>query len=114
MVKGNVWTPWKTERRRCVRNLTMMRNRLNEEAVFDQDFKDIKTLDTAIQMIRNKEYDNFHSICPVCGESLVAQGDADAVAFYGIGNADPNAVGKIEDLRIQLCYGCGWYALDGF
>ena len=113
-VKGVSWKPWKLKRRRCVRELVALRNKENREAVFEEDFERVKTLDTAIDLIRNTEYDKFHKVCPVCGEPTIAQAETGPVCFYGVGEADKNAVGKIENLDIQLCYNCGWSSIDGY
>lgn len=113
-LKGSKWSPYKTLRRRVMRNLIAWKNKEKIEAVFPEDYQKVNDLGDAIHLLDSLEYGEFYDKCPMCGEADLTIGKAEPVCFNAIRDEDKYRLGKIEGLEIQYCYNCGWYAIRGW
>ena len=62
----NNWAKWKRERFAIVKHFREVRNKLEDEAVFEDDFKELKWYDRMLAMLGNLDYHFPSKKCPLC------------------------------------------------
>ena len=112
--KNYKWALPVIQRRQALINLIALANKLRVDAVFPEDFKDVKTLDDAIKVIQSYSMQPYNGgKCPICDSPSLTEGYIDDISFAGIGAA-PEWLGKLEGLVITHCDNCGAYNIHGW
>ena len=75
-VKNQKWSPFKVSRKRILRDLVAIRNKLNAQAVFKEDKKDVKSLDKTIDFLNRLDYNynwEYNKVCPMCESDKITK-----------------------------------------
>ena len=104
----NNWAKWKRERFAIVKHFREVRNKLEDEAVFEDDFKELKWYDRMLAMLGNLHYHFPSKKCPLCGKELLVKAHIDTCYFEGVSDKD---LGQIEDADLIRCLSCGFTAI---
>lgn len=107
---GTKWIPWKRERWAIVKHFRNLRNKLEDEAVFPDDFEQIKWYDRMLEFIGNLDYTVKKNTCPLCKKKgFLVKGHIESCCFEGV--EDKN-MGQIEDVTLVRCLSCGFITLE--
>ena len=111
-VKNQKWSPFKVSRKRILRDIVAIRNKLNAQAVFKEDKKDVKSLDKTIDFLNRLDYNynwEYKKVCPMCESDKITKCKFEPACFNGVNNIK---LGKIEGLYIYRCEECGYTTIS--